>query len=85
MNLAIADLDTSIELDREALLQIVGAWKHVRSTPIYTGSWSNGRSSYHYTYKRTGFLGLGGVKKFQIRRTHQTRQQSRYTISQRRV
>lgn len=84
MNLAIADLDTSIELDREALLQIVGAWKH-KYTSVYTGSWKNGRSRYYHTYKKTGFLGLGGTKKFLVRRTHQTRQQARYRISERRA
>ena len=85
MNLAIADLDTSIELDREALIQIVGAWKYVRSSPIKTYGWRNGRSSYHTTYKWIGFFGLGGVKKFRIRTTRQLWTQARYVTHQKQL
>jgi hypothetical protein len=84
MLLQIADLDSSIDMDRAALLSIVGAEQYLGTSRVRSGAWGN-TSSHSFSRNSTktvgGIFGLFG-KKQKIRTTyrhqHQARKQYRH-------
>ena len=84
MNLRIADLENSIELDRSALAAVIGAEQYLSTSSVRSGSWQN---TYSHSYNRTSTITVGGIfglfgKKQKIstryRHQHQKRTQTRY-------
>ena len=84
MLLQIADLENSIEMDRAALLTVVGAEQYLSTSSVRSGAW---RNTYSHSYNRDstitvgGIFGLFGSKqkiRTRYRHQHQARTQSRY-------
>lgn len=84
MLLTIADLDNSIDMDRAALLSVVGAEQYMSTSSTRSGAWKN---TYSHSYGRNSTIRVGGLfglfgKKQKIRTTyrhqHQSRTQTRY-------
>ena len=84
MLLQLADLESSIEMDRAALLSIVGAEQYLSTSSTYSGAWKN---TYSHSYNRNSTINVGGIfglfgRKQKIRTNyrhqHQARTQTRY-------
>ena len=55
MNLAIADLNHSVEMNREALANVVGALKYLRTVNLGSSSWSTYATRTSSKKKTQGF------------------------------
>ena len=70
MSIAIADLDTSLNLNQTALVSIVGGERLVSSRIICRTGWRNSNRSRYFTkMKQTCF---GKYKKYHYRQQNQT-------------
>ena len=80
MLLQIADLEHSLEMDRIALIDVVGAGKVVYTSGITsTSSWGNiSNGSYNYTKKTYSFFTRRLIKTSHMRKQVQSRTQKRY-------
>jgi len=79
MNMQIADLSNSIELDRAALAAVVGAEQYLGTSSVSSGSW---RNTYSHSYSRNSTITVGGIfglfgKKQKIRTTYRHQHQAR--------
>lgn len=84
MLLTIADLDSSIEMDRAALLSVVGADQYLSTHDLSAGTWEN---TFSHAYNRDSTITVGGIFGFfgskqkirtRYRHQHQKRTQTRY-------
>jgi hypothetical protein len=75
----IADLDSSIDMDRAALLSVVGAEQYLSTSSARSGAWRNTSS---HTYGRNSTIRVGGLfglfgRKQKIRTTYRHQHQAR--------